>query len=284
MKLFKVVFVVALAVAMVFAVTACGTTGPETVEIGYVEWACASASSYLVKNIIVHELGLSAELVALDAGVMWQSIGTGEIDVMVCAWLPGTHGDYYAGVQDSVVDMGPNYEGALIGLVVPAYVDINSIEELNEYAGNFGGEIIGIDAGAGIMAATEKAIEDYDLDFTLQESSDAAMTAALSAAIDNEEWIVVTGWAPHWKFADWDLKFLLDPEGVYGGAETINTIVREGFETDHLAVKAFLDNYFLTEEQLGSLIGMMEEYGDPNEAAQAWIEENRATINQWIGQ
>ncbi len=284
MKLFRGILILSLCLVMVMAVAACDTAETEAIKIGYVEWACATASSYLVKNIIIHELGLDAELVALDAGVMWQSIGTGDIDIMACAWLPGTHGGYYAEVETSIVDMGPNYEGALVGLVVPSYVNVNSIAELNDFADHFGGTIVGIDAGAGIMSATHSAIDVYGLDFELQESSDAAMTAALRSALDDQEWIVVTGWAPHWKFAYWDLKFLADPEGVYGGAETINTIVRTGFATDHPAVNAFLENFFMTAEQLGVLMGMMEEYRDPNDAAQAWIRGHRSIVDQWIGQ
>ena len=96
-----------------------------------------------------------------------------------------------------------------------------------------GGRIIGIDPGAGIMAASEKALIEYELDYELVEGSDATMVATLKQAIDNNKWVVVTGWAPHWKFATWDLKFLDDPKGVYGEAETINTIVRKGLK-EHL--------------------------------------------------
>jgi ABC-type proline/glycine betaine transport system substrate-binding protein len=53
------------------------------------------------------------------------------ISAIFTAWLPVTHGEYMKQVGDKVEDLGPNYEGARIGLVVPAYVDINSIEELN---------------------------------------------------------------------------------------------------------------------------------------------------------
>lgn len=82
--------------------------------------------------------------------------------------------------------------------------------------------ITGIDAGAGIMAATEKAIEEYGLeDYTLQTSSSAAMTAALAAAYEREEAIVVTGWTPHWKFAKYDLKYLEDPKGIFGDRKSV---------------------------------------------------------------
>lgn len=254
----------------------------ETVEIGYVNWACATAKAYLVKNILEDDFDIDVTIRDMQTGLKWQSVATGDIDFILSAWLPGTHGDYYNQVEDDVVLVRANYQGARIGLVVPEYVDINSITELNENSEAFGGQIVGIDAGAGIMGATQEAIDVYDLDFNLLESSDATMTAELRTAIQNEEWIVVTGWTPHWKFAQFELKFLEDPENVYGDQETINTVTREGFADDHPRVQAFLENFFMTEEQLGSLLGMMEEGGFNDASAQQWIEDNREVVDQWL--
>ncbi len=78
------------------------------------------------------------------------------------------------------------------------------------------------------MSLSEDVVDEYGLDLTLRSGSGATMTAALQSAIQNEEDIVVTGWTPHWMFARWDLKYLDDPKNVYGGAEHINTIVRQG--------------------------------------------------------
>ena len=48
-------------------------------------------------------------------------------------------------------------------------------------------KITGIDPGAGIMEATEKAIEEYGLDeYDLVSGSGAAMTASLKKAYDKE--------------------------------------------------------------------------------------------------
>ena len=57
----------------------------------------------------------------------------------------------------------------------------------NPGVGSFGGKIIGIEPGAGIMAATENAIETYGLDFELQDSSTFAMMAALKTAVEKGE-------------------------------------------------------------------------------------------------
>lgn len=99
-----------------------------------------------------------------------------------------------------------------MGLVVPSYVTIRSIEELNEHKEKFRNEIIGIDVGAGLMNETERVIREYPVELTLKPSSGATMVAFLQKSIENKEWIVVTGWTPHWMFSRYDLKFLDDPQ------------------------------------------------------------------------
>ena len=83
------------------------------------------------------------------------------------------------------------------------------------------------------MHATDMAIEKYNLDYKLLESSGPAMTAVLKRAVDEHQWIVVTGWTPHWMFTRFKLKFLEDPKGIFGKAETITAIARKGFGEQH---------------------------------------------------
>ncbi len=145
-----------------------------------------------------------------------------------------------------------------------------------------GGVITGIDPGAGIMAATESAIETYGLDYELLESSDAAMTAALADAIANNEEIIVTGWAPHWKFGAWDLKFLEDPKLEFGEAETINTIVRQGLAEDAVVAYGILDSFFWGDEEIATVMDMNAEGMDPNDSARQWVDENPGLVAQWV--
>lgn len=151
-------------------------------------------------------------------------------------------------------------------------------------AEKFNGRIIGIEPGAGVMSAAENAIETYGLtDYTLVEGSSATMAATLADAIRNEEWIAVTGWTPHWKFARWDLKYLEDPEGVFGEAEEIRTLTRVGFEEDMPEVYAFLDNFNWPLEKMQEvMVWNSEEGADPYENGLRFIEENEELVNSWI--
>ncbi len=187
-------------------------------------------------------------------------------------------------VEEGVDEVATHYEGARIGLVVPEYVDIDSIEELNDHVDEFGGEIEGIDPGAGIMAATEDAIPEYELDYDLVEGSDASMTAELTSAYEEEEWIVVTGWTPHWKFDQFDLKFLEDPDNVYGEAEYIGNIARMGLEEDMPGVYSFLENFYWDDEEIGFVMGEIADGVGELEAAQNFIDEHPDIVDEWTAE
>lgn len=253
------------------------------VELAYVEWSCATASVNVVKAVLQEKLGYTVEITPVSAAAMWQAIASGDVDGMTTAWLPATHAHYIAKVKDKVVDLGSNCEGAGIGLVVPAYVTIDSVTQMNDVADKFDGKIIGIDPGAGLMSKTEKLIKDYGLTkFELMEGSGAIMTAVLKEKIKKKEWVVVTGWTPHWKFARWDLKYLKEPKGIYGGAEEIRTIVRKGLDKDMPEVYRFLDKFHWNLAEIGQVMGWNADGADPYESAKRWIKENPDRVNEWL--
>lgn len=257
--------------------------GKGDVTLLYVEWAGEIAATY-VAQVVLEEMGYRVTSTPVSAAAMWQGMANGDGDGMLSAWLPATHAEYLAQTQDRVELLEPVLHGARIGLLVPTYVEIDTVAELNEHAARFNGEIVGIDPGAGLMAATERAIEVYGLDnMRLIEGSDAAMTSALGAAVDNDEWVVVTGWTPHWKEAAWDLKYLEDPELVFGDEEYVAAVARAGLAEDMPEVYQFLNNFYWTPAQLGEVLMWNEEPGaDPYETAKRWVAANRSIVDSWI--
>ena len=52
---------------------------------------------------------------------------------MTGAWLPITHGAEYKKVKNDIDNLGPHIDKeAKLGLVVPKYMDVNSIEEITK--------------------------------------------------------------------------------------------------------------------------------------------------------
>ena len=151
------------------------------------------------------------------------------------------------------------------------------------YGEELGYKITGIEAGAGVVAASEAATEEYESleGWEVVTSSSGAMATALGEAIDNEEPIIVTGWSPHWKFQKYDLKYLEDPNGVFGDAETINTMVREGLEEEKPEAYTILDQFQWESADIESIMLEVSDGADVGEATTAWIEENSDKVAEW---
>lgn len=249
------------------------------INLAYVEWDSEVASTHVIGHVL-EDMGYDVKLTPLDNAIMWEAVTNDEADAMVAGWLPATHAAQYEKYGEDLVDLGPNLDGAKIGLVVPTYMDVNSIEDLATEADK---TITGIEPGAGIMGATENALKEYEnlSDWTLQNSSSGAMTVALEQAYKNEEDIVVTGWSPHWKFASYDLKYLEDPKGVYGGAESIHTFVRKGLEEEAPEAFKVLDAFNWSLEDMEEVMLDIQGGTSPEDAAEKWIENNKDVVDSW---
>ncbi|KAF6690448.1 MULTISPECIES: glycine betaine ABC transporter substrate-binding protein [Pseudomonas] len=256
----------------------------KTLSIGYVDgWSDSVATTHVAAEVIKEKLGYDVKLQAVATGIMWQGVATGKLDAMLSAWLPVTHGEYWAKNKDKVVDYGPNFKDAKIGLIVPEYVKAKSIEDLKTDT-TFKNKIVGIDAGSGVMLKTDEAIKQYGLDYKLQASSGAAMIAELTRAEDKQESIAVTGWVPHWMFAKWKLRFLEDPKGVYGAAETVNSIGSKGLEAKAPEVAAFLKKFqWASKDEIGEVMLAIQEGAKPDAAAKDWVAKHPERVAEWTG-
>jgi len=253
-----------------------------TLSIGYVDgWSDSVATTFVASEIIKQKLGYDTKLMPVAAGIMWQGVATGKLDMMLSAWLPVTHGEYWAKNKDKVVDYGNNFKDAKIGLIVPEYVKAKTVGDLAT-DDSFKKKIVGIDAGSGVMIKTDQAIKDYGLDYKLVASSGAAMTAELARAEDKKESIAVTGWVPHWMFAKWKLRFLEDPKGVYGAAETVDSVGSLELEKKAPDVVAFLKKFqWASADEIGTVMLAVQNGEKPEAAAKAWVAAHPDRVAQW---
>jgi glycine betaine/proline transport system substrate-binding protein len=257
----------------------------KTLSIGYVDgWSDSVATTHVAAEVIQQKLGYDVKLQAVATGIMWQGVATGKLDAMLSAWLPVTHGDYWTKNKDQVVDYGPNFKDAKIGLIVPEYVKAQSVADLKTDE-SFKNRIVGIDAGSGVMLKTEQAIKDYDLTgYQLKASSGAGMIAELTRAERKNESIAVTGWVPHWMFAKWKLRFLEDPKGVYGAAETVNNIGSKELATKAPEVAEFLKKFqWSSKDEIGEVMLAIQEGAKPEAAAKDWVAKHPDRVKEWTG-
>ena len=197
----------------------------DELRVGWVAWADAEFMTKLAEDVITENFDTEVELIQTGAAPQYTGLANGDIDLILDSWQPVTHEDYIDEYGDEIVDLGVLYGGAKLGWIVPEQTynnGLQSIEDLKKekWQDELRGQIQGIDPGAGITRLSHQAIEDYELDYNLIEASGAAMTAALDRAVSRGNPIVVTGWSPHWKFGAYDLKYLEDPKGTLGGADS----------------------------------------------------------------
>lgn len=99
-------------------------------KLAYVAWDSEIASTNVVKTVLEMKLGYKVEMLQVEAGPMWAGLADGSADAIVAAWLPTTHKDYFEKYAAKLEDLGANLKGTKLGLVVPAYMTIGSIEDL----------------------------------------------------------------------------------------------------------------------------------------------------------
>lgn len=263
-----------------------GALAKETIKIGWTAWSDAEFVTKLAQRILEDRMGYEVELLQTDIAPQYQGLSTGSIDIMLMSWQPGTHEDYLNKVGTKVVNLGLLYTHARLGWVVPSFIpegDLKSIADLEKpgVREKLDGQITGIDPGAGLTRLSKQAIEDYDLDYELQISSGAGMTAALDRAVRRNDWIVVTGWSPHWMFGAYDLRYLDDPKGVLGSFERVHAVARKGFYQDNIDAAAFFSRMQIPIDDLQKAMYDAQEtsYED---AVSRYIENNPKRVDYWV--
>ena len=250
------------------------------IKLGYVTgWTDGQSISLLLEDQL-GKMGYNVETETFnDAAVLYAGVANGDIDMYPSSWPEVTHKQYIDEYGDNLEDLGAYYDNAVLTIAVPKYMkDINSIEDLKGKGKDFGGEIIGIEPGAGLTKATKEMLPEYGLDgeYELVTSSTAAMLTELGNATDAEKDIVVTLWRPFWANNEYPVKDLEDPKGAMGDPEKLHFTATKGFSEEFSDAADYIGNIKLDDKQYGDLEDLVvNEYKDDGKKAIAeWLKAN----------
>ena len=254
-----------------------------TVKIGMVTWTEDIVITNVAKQMLEKE-GYTVEVTSLEVAPLFVGLSKGDLDIYLDGWLPTTQKNYWDQYGDKLDKIpGSWYTGnAKVGIVVPKYVTINSIEEMGKEKDKFSGELIGIDPGANATKTINKMIAEYGFGIKQVNGSEAAMMAAMDKAYRANKWVAIFGWSPHWMWAKYDLKYLEDPKKYFGESEEIVMLANKDFNKKMPAVVEMLKKIKMDDKQVGTIESMMNDGMQAPEAAKKWMDENKSVVDGWM--
>ncbi len=260
----------------------------EEVRFGYVEWPGVTVKTHVASEILT-ALGYDTEMDSLSVPLVLRGVSEGDLDAFLGVWVPSMNGmiDPYLD-DDSVTQVAVNLGETVYRPAVPTYVYDAGVTSLADLAANseqFEQDFYGIEPGNDGNQIMLDAVANgtYGLsDWDIVESSTEAMLAAVGRATDRDEWIVFLAWSPHWMNAVYDIRYLDDPEGIWGSDGYVATVMNTESAEAMPNVSLFLSQLQVTPEMQNLWIDRYSRQGqDPAEVASTWISENLDVVLQW---
>lgn len=240
-------------------------------------------------TVLLEERGYSIEVVNADLAAGISGIARGDIDAYLNAWLPATHETVIEENRDDIVildDEGAYFEDNRQALVVPDFVEEETISDLVENADAYDNRIVGLEAGSGNMELLPGVLETYGAedDFEIVDGSTPAALAELENAVADEEPVVISLWTPHWVYADLDVRPLEDDQQGWPEPDGSFVVTSESFPEEHEEVAEWMTGATLTDEQYSSLMLEVDEADSEREGAEAWLEDSdhRDVVEAWF--
>jgi len=261
----------------------------DTVNFGYVQWPGVTVKTNVAKKVVEY-LGYESEMTSGSQAIVFKGLDTGDLDVFLGNWMPTMkiHFDKYK-EKGSVHNVGVNLYGVVYSTAVPEYVynsGVKSLADLKEKADKFNKKIYGIEPGNEGNIIVQDAIKNntYNLgEWNLQSSSTAGMLSSVKRAVNNEEWIAFNGWKPHYMNVMFDIKYLKDPEGIWGEGERVYTAARNGYQKEQPNIYKFFKQFKVTAPMQNQWIDSYKrQEKDPEVVAEEWIADNLDIVNQWV--
>lgn len=276
-----------IALVSLFGVSPFAFSQTKPITIYWDGYAADQAMSNVAKDIIESHYHIPVKLKLVSVGASFLGVAHDKRSLFLAVWLPTTHKEYMNKVAGKIRDLGVIYDGARIGWVVPNYVPkdkLNSIPDLKKptVANKLKHQIQGISPGAGEMQRSKDALKAYGLNhYNLVSASGAAMTAALARAIERKQWIVVTGWSPHWMWGRFDLRYLKDPKNALGTSEHVDAIASKPFYTQAPKVYDLISRMRYSVAQVNAMLADAKKTSY-KAAAKQFIKNHPKLVNYWV--
>ena len=252
----------------------------KTITIGTMSWEDLTPITGITKKVL-EDSGYTVKVVPFSEwGIAYAALSKGDVQILA-SQTDYVAQDYWDKNKKRLEKISPVSHGLFQGVAVPKYVTIDSMDQLNDNADKFGGKIVGIEPGSGLMRDTSNSVKAYDLKLQLVEGSTAAMTAALKSATDRKEWIAVTIWEPSWMMQKYDVKFLADPKGVFPPPQSYYWIGQKGFSAENPHAREVIASVYVPLADITAINSAVNDGKTMDEAIKDWTDSHADLLKRW---
>lgn len=252
------------------------------IRLGNIDLSFHAASAAVVQRILERH-GYEVISSTSPHETMFLRYGAREVDMLVSAWLPASHGGYLAPHAAHTRMLGVLYQPYCIW-GVPDYVPVEQVASVAdlarpEVASRMSHLIQGINPGAGISRFSRTMVEQYglgELGYHFENGSEADCFTRFEESVERGDWLVVPLWHPQFLHHRFSIRALEEPKGLLGGQDDATLIVREEV-AEHMSPELLEE---LTKLRLGNAVISELDYLicreslSPLAAADAWLAKN----------
>ncbi|NEI74988.1 glycine/betaine ABC transporter [Rhizobium lusitanum] len=274
-------FWTALCAAAMFGLSFMSAQAEEkTITIGTMSWEDLTPITGITKKVL-EDSGYTVKVLPFSEwGIAYAALTKGDVQILASQIDYAAH-DYWDKNKSRLEKISPVSHGLYQAIAVPNYVTIDSLDQLNDNADKFGGKIVGIEAGSGLMRDAANAVKQYDLKLQLIEGSTAAMTAALKSAIDRKEWVAVAIWEPSWMMQKYPVKFLKDPKAVFPPPQGYYWIGKKGFSADNPHAREVIASVYVPLADITAINAEVKDGKTMDQAVKDWTDAHAELLKRW---
>ncbi|PAU74720.1 ABC transporter substrate-binding protein [Halomonas salipaludis] len=261
----------------------------ETIRFATPQWPGATVKSEVTRQL-VETLGYDATLQEASSSIILGGMASGDLDINMALWRPSQGGMLDPRLEaGELVELTENIEGARFQLAVPGYVweaGVRSMADLAQHGERFSHTFYGIEPGNVGNELMQEAVDNdtYELsDWRVVASSEAGMMSQVETSIADDEWIAFLGWEPHWMNVDFDIRYLEDPENLWGDASSVSTVVAADFVERHPNLTRLLEQIVLPIDVQDAWVYDYSRRDIPlEEVASQWLADNPDMVLGWL--
>lgn len=263
-----------------------------TVRLADVGWSDIAAANGLA-SVVLEGLGYKPAVTVASLPVALAAMKNRQIDVFLGYWSPSMTPlvEPYVKAGHITVLEPPNLVGARYTLAVPRHLydkGLRDFADIAKFEKELGGKIHGIEPGSDGNALIQTMIRDgrFGLkNFTLVESSEAAMLVEALRAARSRKAIVFLGWEPHPMNVQMKMNYLAGGDAVFGpnlGEARVHTAMPQGYEARCPNVARLLANLQFSPEMESHVMGPILNKVRPHAAARSYLRQNPGVVAPWL--